>query len=159
MGARRRRDFFWRHLPVAGKTDAMWLVERAEQLAGYGLCFAAAVAVLTGVFILLFRSPAKAKVIFNGSKADRRTSRAALISNGVHTVEQRLYPWLAEDLMQFRTGAGQEIRLSMRRRFRSEPPTLIWYAAADPRRATAISPVKCLAFACLCAATALCLRW
>ena len=137
----------------------MPLLERVEHLAGGALWATAAVAFLAAIFLLLCRVPARAAVIFDGAKACRRTSREAIILNGVHNVERPLYPWLVDDLVQFQTRDGQEIRVTMRRRFRSDPPSLVWYAPANPRRVTALSPLRCFGFACLCMASAIWLGW
>jgi hypothetical protein len=144
---------------MRGEAAGAPVLETAEQLLAYGLWGVAAVAVLFGLHTLLFRIPAKAIVIFDAAKSASANARAAIISNGVHTTEIRAYPFLVEDLVQFSTRSGEDIRLTLRRRFRSDPPELVWYSAANPRKVSAINPLHCFGFACACSITALWLRW
>jgi hypothetical protein len=144
---------------MRGEEAGAPVLETAERLLAYGLWGIAGAAVLFGLFTLLFRTPAKATVIFDAAKSASVNARAAIISNGVHTTEIPAYPFLVEDLVQFSTRAGEDIRLTLRRRFRSDPPSLVWYSAANPRRVIAINPLRCFAFACGCGITALWLRW
>jgi hypothetical protein len=144
---------------MAGRADAFSLLERLEQVAVGSLYGAAAVAALAAAFLLMFRVPARAVVIFDGAKTHRRHLRGAIISNGVHNAERPIYPWLVEDRVQFQTLEGEEIRATVRRRYSSDAPFLVWYAPANPARATALSPLTCLGYAGFCLATALWLGW
>ncbi len=144
---------------MAVRAEATSLAGVLEQLAAWGLCTAAAMAFLAAAFLLLFRVPAKTVVIFDGAKAYRRSLRGAIVLNGVHNAEQPIYPRSVEDMVQFTTREGQEIRATVRRGYWSGPASLIWYAPADPRHVTARSPLRCVGFAVLCIVTAVWLRW
>lgn len=133
-----------------------------EQIVGHALWGLAAIAALAGLFILLFRIPARTAVLFDGAKAERRNIRGAIILNGVHTVDggyATLFGIKVEDLLLFHTREGEEVRVVVRRRYRSEPAALIWYSARNPRRATTRNPLACFALAFACAVTATWLRW
>lgn len=144
---------------MRGRAEVPHVLQTIEQLIGYSLLGMAAAAALTALFILLFRVPAKATVVSDGRQRTEQDLRASIILNGVYTNEVRLAPCRVDDVLQFSTATGEEIRVGAKRSMSRYPATLIWYSPADPKRFTALSPLRCLALAAACAATAIWLRW
>ena len=125
----------------------------------YSLGGIAILAFLTGVFILVFGIPARAKVITDGRVGAKRDARASVIVNGVYTSDSRYSPERVDHVLQFLTVDGEERRTEVRRSKYRDPPYLIWYSRKNPSHATARSPLNCFGLACICAITALWLRW
>lgn len=141
----------------AAELEAM--LEAIERLIGYSLLGIAIVSALGGLYILFFRVPAKAIVVTNGRASAEKNLRGAVIGNGVYTNDAGLTSCTAEDLLQFSTDAGDELRVSVQRRMSQDPAGLVWYSPANPRRFTTRNPLHCFTLAIASVVTFIWLRW
>ncbi len=135
------------------------VLDAVGQLFSYALLVAAAVAALVGLFILLFRIPARAKLVIDGRHRAEKDLRASIILNGVYTNGVKSADYKVDDTLQFVTRTGEKVQVGVRRPMSRDPATLIWYSPRDPKRVTTRSPLRFFAFASACLATAIWLRW
>lgn len=144
---------------MRSRLEVLDVVETVEQLFSYSLLVAATAAALVGLFILLFRIPAKAKLLIDGRQQGEKDLRASIISNGVYTNGVKFAEHEVDDVLQFVTQTGEKVRVGMRRSMSRDPATLIWYSPTNPNRVTTRSPLRCFGFASACLAAAIWLRW
>lgn len=135
------------------------VLETVGRMFGYSLVAGAAVAALAGLFILLFRIPARATLVASGRERREKDLRASIILNGVYTNGIWDGSYKVEDVVQFTTREGEEVRISARRGLFGDPVGLVWYSPSNPRRVTTKSPLACFAVAGAFLATAAALSW
>lgn len=140
-------------------TGVPHIIETIEQLVAYSLFGVAVATVLCGLCILLFWVPARVTVITNGRERAEKDLQASIILNGVYTNGVKYSSYKIDDLLQFSTEAGEDIRVAVRRSISRDPASLIWYSPAVPQRFTTRNPIRCFVLAAACVTTAVLLRW
>jgi len=154
----RRRPVMGFEVTTQGRAQMPHILESVELVLAYALAGAAAAAATCGLFILLFRLPARATVVTNGRQQAEKDLRGSIILNGVYTNEVKFASFRVDDVLRFVTHAGEEHRVEVQRPMSRDPAALIWYSPANPRRFTTRNPLSCFALAAGCLATAIWLR-
>lgn len=129
-------------------------LETLDQLAALALGLCAAGSAGTGIAILSFRAPARARVVEDGARRASHDRNAAVFMR-----ERAPMPLIVEDFVSYVAQDGRERRASLARWSWAAPPSLVWYAPADPARVTGLGPLKCFGWCLAAVATLIWLRW
>lgn len=124
------------------------MIERGATLAlsAAGIC-----CLLRAAFLLLFRVPARARLVYNGYRRMCEARDAAVI---VH--ERPPMPFTVEDVIAFSTAEGREMRVTVKRYAKPRDRTLlVWYSPRRPERLATAGPLYWLGWCLACLGTVL----